>query len=58
MIALGALVASFTSGPIRNRFGTIKSIVIFSIPNIIGWILLVLARNSWMVREKSYIGFL
>lgn len=51
MISLGGFLASFTSGLIRTRFGTIKSIVIFSIPSIIGWLLLIFSRNSWMVRK-------
>ena len=49
MISMGGLLASFTSGLIRNRFGTIKSILIFSIPSTIGYLLLIFARSSWMV---------
>lgn len=49
MISMGGFLASFTSGFVRNRFGTIKSIVIFSIPSTIGWLLLVFSQNSWMV---------
>ena len=50
MISLGGFLASFTSGLIRTHFGTIKSIIIFSIPSIIGWVLLIFSQNSWMVR--------
>ncbi|XP_070504538.1 facilitated trehalose transporter Tret1-like [Chironomus tepperi] len=58
MISLGGFLASFTSGLIRNRFGTIKSIVIFSIPSTIGWLLLVFSQNSWMViMGRFFIGF-
>ena len=56
MISMGGFLASFTSGLIRNRFGTIKSIVIFSIPSIIGWLLLVFSQNSWMVSEVLKIS--
>ncbi|KAL7033684.1 hypothetical protein ACKWTF_007675 [Chironomus riparius] len=58
MISMGGFLASFTSGLIRNRFGTIKSIVIFSFPSIIGWLLLVFSQNSWMViLGRFFIGF-
>lgn len=49
MMPLGGALSCIISGLIRNRFGTKTTIVTFTLPNIIGWLLLIFAWNPLMV---------
>lgn len=51
MVPFGGFFAGYITGFLRNRFGTIKSIIMFSIPNLIGYLLLIFAQKPWMVRQ-------
>lgn len=49
MLSLGAASTCVLSGIIRNRYGSKKTILLFSFPNIFGWSLLIFAQNALMV---------
>lgn len=50
-MCLGAAMSCVISGIIRNHFGTKKTIFVFAVPNILGWLLITFAWNSIMVSK-------
>lgn len=49
MMPLGGAASSVLSGIIRNRFRTKFTILIFALPNLLGWLSIAYATNPWMV---------
>lgn len=49
MMPLGGAASSVLSGIIRNRLWTKSTILIFALPNLLGWLSIAYATNSWMV---------
>jgi MFS family permease len=49
IFSLGESLSCLPVGMVRNRFGTKGLMVLYSVPGIIGWILLAFGINSWMV---------
>lgn len=51
VMALGASFATAISGVLRNKYGTKLTVVLVGVPTTAGWLLIIFARNSEMVRE-------
>lgn len=49
MMPFGAALSCIVSGLFRNRFGSKTTILLFSLPNFIGWSMLLLASNPLMM---------
>jgi MFS family permease len=49
MMPLGGALSGVISGIIRNRFGTKATMLVFAIPNLLGWLALIFAWNPLMV---------
>jgi MFS family permease len=49
MLSLGGALSCVLSGIIRSRFGTRFTIVIFALPNLLGWLMIAFASNAVMV---------
>jgi MFS family permease len=54
MFPFGAACTLILAGIIRNRFGTKLTILVFAIPSIIGWMLLIFAQNAAMVHHQLF----
>lgn len=52
LASLGAALTCVIAGIFRSRYGTKFAIVIFSLPNVIGWLLLILVENVVAVSRK------
>jgi MFS family permease len=50
-MALGATIATAVSGVLRNKFGTKSTVVMIGFPTTAGWLLIIFAKNSEMVRK-------
>lgn len=50
LASFGAALTCVIAGIFRNRFGTKFAIFVFSIPNVVGWLLLILGDNAVSVR--------
>jgi SP family facilitated glucose transporter-like MFS transporter 8 len=46
---LGAIFVQFFCGFIRNKFGTKKTILLFGLADLTGWLLIIFAQNPLMV---------
>jgi MFS family permease len=51
LMALGAATSTTVSGVLRNKLGTKLTIALFGVPTTIGWLLILFAKNSEMVRD-------
>ena len=49
LASLGSMASCVLSGVMRSRFGTSTMILIFAIPVLIGWILIIFPQNVSMV---------
>lgn len=49
MMPFGAALSCILSGVFRNKFGSKTTILLFSLPNFVGWLLLLLASNPLMM---------
>lgn len=49
-MAIGAALASAISGIFRNILGTKVTVLLVAIPSSLGWLLIIFAKNSAMVR--------
>lgn len=49
MMCLGAALSCVISGIIRDRFGTKKTIFVFAVPSVFGWLMITFAWNPEMV---------
>lgn len=49
MMSLGASFSCIPAGIIRDRFGSKILVMIYSIPSLIGWMLLTFSINAWML---------
>lgn len=58
LMALGATFATAVSGVLRNKFGTKLTVVLVGIPTTAGWLLIIFAKNSEMVRKKKFEKYL
>lgn len=56
LASLGAALTCVIAGIFRSRFGTKFAIFVFSIPNLIGWLLLILVDNSVAV-SRHHLNF-
>lgn len=52
MMPLGGAISSIISGIVRDRFGTKMTILMFAVPNLLGWLSITLAWNPLMVGEE------
>lgn len=53
LASLGAALTCVIAGIFRSRFGTKFAIFVFSIPNLIGWLLLILVDNTVAVSSLT-----
>lgn len=53
LMPLGGALSSLFSGTIRNHLGTKMTILMFSLPNFLGWMSIAFASNSAMVGLKD-----
>lgn len=51
IMPFGAALSCVASGLLRSKFGSKFTIIFFTMPNILGWSLLLFAQNSIMVRS-------
>lgn len=49
MMALGGAISCIFSGILRNLIGTKYTIAVFSLPIVIGWLMIIFAINPIMV---------
>lgn len=62
LASLGAALTCVIAGIFRDRFGTKFAIFVFSIPNVVGWLLLILSDRAvsvslaWVLGEKRGNG--
>lgn len=49
-MALGATLACLFAGVLREKFGTKLTVILIGIPTTIGWLLILFAQNSAMVK--------
>lgn len=55
IMPLGATLACLFAGLLRNKFGTKFTVVLIGIPTSAGWLLILFAQNSAMVKNICVI---
>lgn len=54
-MAVGALIGAGITGAMADMFGRKKTILVFAIPNILAWLLLVFAQNTFMLYAGRFL---
>lgn len=55
LLALGAIVGAVPSGPMADRLGRKRTLLLLSIPFLLSWAIIILASKLWLIYLARFI---